>query len=710
MAGLDDELNKAKDLNKLFSDLRDSSQLLEKTFESIASFTNKMAKETKDFTGEFRVAGREAKSLSREAEKTSKQVKSNVTTERGRNSLARSYNNLIRDRNKLENTISYLQKLRANAGEEEGKRLDAVIEKLIDGVDQSDKVIDAFEEIETITERISKKTDWVRKLAEGIKDIPGIGPLLAGPIDSLVDGITQFQIGIDESLEGTERLKAELERVNNVLDAGAKAVALFALDGLFKANSSSIELAKNLGISREEAEILRGGFNQIAIDSNKSYLNASAFASALGQVGEEIGAISGYTTEQLQSQIELTKLVGLQGDEAANLIKYGIVQNKTQNELTTEILDQVVALEQQTGIQLKGQKILAEVARVNGQLGAQYGYNTQEIARAVVQANRLGLSLEETQGIAQNLLDFEQSITSELQAELLLGRNLNLEQARLLALQGDSAGAAAELAKQFGSAEEFSRLNVIQQQSLAEAMGMGVDELANSIKQQEVLNTLGAKNLDQLAEEGRLGELRNVKNGQFLYDQYKQQSAAEKFQDAMIKIQNAIGSIVEGPLGYLIDGMANVANNAGVVYATLGLMGAISLARTIGQLTTMAITLAASGTAGAATASALTFGLGAAAVIAGIVAIASTLSSQTEKAKQLATVDDMIMPAGYGDRILSTPKGQIALNNQDTVVAGTNLNQGNNEEAKRTNMLLERLITQNSEKPRLSPVGLYEVQ
>ena len=56
-----------------------------------------------------------------------------------------------------------------------------------------------------------------------------------------------------------------------------------------------------------------------------------------------------------------------------------------------------------------------------------------------------------------------------------------------------------------------------------------------------------------------------------------------------------------------------------------------------------------------------------------------------------ATADDMIS-SGYGDRILSTPKGSIALNNQDTLVAGTNLGGGNNE-SKRTNQLLERILT-----------------
>lgn len=705
-----DQVNNAKELNKLFEDLGKLTQEVEKTFSSISNNIGKAVKETEDFTGEFKIAKKDANDIVNQVGKLTKQQKSNLATQRGRNSIAKQYNDFLRSTQKLENTILYLQNLQRNATGEEAELLKQVVNELSNGLEPSREIAETFDGINDTLEKIESKTDWVRKLAEGVKDIPGIGPLLAGPLNSLVEGVAQFEIGIDESLTGAKRLEAQFERVNNVLDAAAKGIAAFALTGLFKANSSSIELARNLGISREEAEVLRGGFNQIAIDSGKSYLNAEAFANSLGQIGEEIGAISGFTTEQLQSQIELTRFVGLQSDEVANLIKFGIVQNKTQNELTTEILDQVVALEQQTGIQLKGQKILAEVARVNGQLGAQYGYNTQEIARAVVQANRLGLSLEETQGIAKNLLDFEQSITNELQAELLLGRDLNLEQARLLALQGDSAGAAAELAKQFGTAEEFSRLNVIQQESLASAVGMGVDELANSIKQQEVLNSLGAKNIEQLAEQGRLDELRNVKNGQFLYDQYLQQSAADKFQDAMTRIQSAIGSIVEGPLGSLIDMLSNAANSSGAIYGTLIAMGAISLARTIGQIGSLAVSLAASSVAGTSLASALTLGLGAAAVIAGIVAIASTMSSQTEKAKQLATVDDMVMPAGYGDRILSTPKGQIALNNQDTVVAGTNLNQGSNEETKRTNMLLERLITQNSEKPRLSPVGLYEVQ
>ena len=74
----------------------------------------------------------------------------------------------------------------------------------------------------------------------------------------------------------------------------------------------------------------------------------------------------------------------------------------------------------------------------------------------------------------------------------------------------------------------------------------------------------------------------------------------------------------------------------------------------------------------------------------------------------LFTADDAIMPSGYGDTIIKKGKGTIALNNNDSVVAGTNL--GGRSDMKETNQLLKMLVTQNNNKPEISPVGLYQVQ
>jgi hypothetical protein len=79
------------------------------------------------------------------------------------------------------------------------------------------------------------------------------------------------------------------------------------------------------------------------------------------------------------------------------------------------------------------------------------------------------------------------------------------------------------------------------------------------------------------------------------------------------------------------------------------------------------------------------------------------MSSASSQAK---TMDDGIIPPGYGDRIVSTPKGSIALNNQDTLVAGTNLG-GGGTDMNETNKLLAQLVKKT---PEMAPLGLYEVQ
>ena len=589
-----------------------------------------------------------------------------------------------------------------NASEEEAEALMQSLEVLVESELIAGNLLGKFEEIGEAAKKIDAQGEYFEKASTFVKSIPGLGGLLGPGFDKAAKGLREASLEENKLQRGLMKTSAIADGIGTIVD-----ISLVGM--LTKADSSTTNLAKQLAISKDSARDLRAAFNQIAIDSGTSALNAQNLTEAFIELGDSIGAVSGFNAEQVEEQGKLVNLVGLQANEAAKLAEFGILNGESTRSQTIDILEQVKLLEQETGIRLDGRKVLAEVANISGQLGAQYGYNTQQLAKAVIQANRLGLSLEDSQNIAGNLLNFEESITNELQAELLLGRSLNLEQARLLALQGDSAGAAAELAKQFGSAEEFSKLNVIQQQSLADAMGMSTDQLADSIRKQQVLNSLGVESLEQLEEQGRLDELRGDANGELLLQQYEQQSVANALTNAVNKIQSAFGSLLEGPLGGVLDMFVGMANSATAVYTAMGLLAGLSLVRLIGGIASMAASLVTAGVASAATASALTLGLGAVAVIAATSAIVASMMSAKEQAKTMQTEDDMIMPAGYGDRIISTPKGKIALNNNDTIVAGTNLGQGS-QDTKRTNMLLEKLIKQNDKKPQLSPVGLYEVQ
>ena len=65
--------------------------------------------------------------------------------------------------------------------------------------------------------------------------------------------------------------------------------------------------------------------------------------------------------------------------------------------------------------------------------------------------------------------------------------------------------------------------------------------------------------------------------------------------------------------------------------------------------------------------------------------------------------------SGYGGRVLLAGKDAFALNNSDTVLAGTNLGQGGggSTDMSATNKLLAQLVKKT---PEMAPLGLYEVQ
>jgi hypothetical protein len=107
-----------------------------------------------------------------------------------------------------------------------------------------------------------------------------------------------------------------------------------------------------------------------------------------------------------------------------------------------------------------------------GPVSAENYFKAEALAKAAFKAKEFGINLDQADKISEGLLDFESSITNQLSAELITGKELNMEKARLLALNGDIAGASAEILRQVGGTAEFSRMNRIQQEAIAKAVGL----------------------------------------------------------------------------------------------------------------------------------------------------------------------------------------------------------------------------------------------
>ena len=123
----------------------------------------------------------------------------------------------------------------------------------------------------------------------------------------------------------------------------------------------------------------------------------------------------------------------------------------------------------------------------------------------------MGLNLSTVEKISDSLLDFQSSLTAEFEAEVLLGRNLELSKARLLALDGDLNGVLKEIVKNVGTEVELNKLNRFERGALARALGVEATELAKIVSLQGK-SVVQQKTFADLAGEDGLSALTSIQN------------------------------------------------------------------------------------------------------------------------------------------------------------------------------------------------------
>jgi len=485
----------------------------------------------------------------------------------------------------------------------------------------------------------------------------------------------------EKRLEFLEKTKKALTNFTGIAFTLAGVVNM-----LFEADKSTTKLANNLGISRKEAQTLRNEYSDFVRNSGDLGLTTERLIEAQTNLSQELGIAVAFSKEELQTFNTLTKVMGVSNAAAAKLNLIAKASGTEYKNIQSNILKGAIATKNQLGVAISNKDVFEEIGKLSAGILVKFQNNPAALGAAVVQAKKLGLSLEQVNSVGESLLNWESSIENELKAELLTGRELNLERARAAALTGDQATLMAEVANQAGSLENFTKLNVIAQGALAGAFGMTGDQMAEMLMKQELINQYGdeaAKLNKEQAEEFK-------KSGLSLDDYLKKQGAQvelqEQFNNAVNQVKELFVSLTQGPFGTLVGMVNTLLTDFKLIYPLVGAIAGLmigqmavgafefgkSILKAIPSLMAMVGLSEANAIASITAAEAISFGLATFGIIAGITAAVSAMSSAKS-----TLADDAISP-GYGQRVLLSPEGSIAFNNNDTIVAGTNLKQGNN--------------------------------
>jgi len=309
---------------------------------------------------------------------------------------------------------------------------------------------------------------------------------------------------------------------------------------LFELDNQLTKIQQNFGFSGRATNQIRRDLGEIANRSGDSFIQSKKLVESFTELSNTLGFIVDSSGETLVTYTNLTKRFGLANKEAAQLTGLLRLQGKFTEESLYNLIGSTNEFKNQINPALNVKDILKDISGASAAIVVSLGNNPELLAQAAASARGLGLELGQVEKIADSLVNFESSIRAELEAELLTGKQLNLERARFAALTNDLTGLTEELAKNQEVINSFATGNRIQQAAIAKSLGMSRDELAEMVLQQDFLNNLSSNQANLIKSQNK--------------EQFEALSTQQRFNEAVSKLQDLLVNVVD-VLSPLIDGL-----------------------------------------------------------------------------------------------------------------------------------------------------------
>ena len=466
--------------------------------------------------------------------------------------------------------------------------------------------------------KIEKQIGLAGKALDGLKKIPILGEILniddakEDMRDLAKQGKGSFEIlgkGLSSAFSGLGPLA--------IIAGIAKAIQML-VGVMFEADKQITDVAKNLNVSKDRASDIRQSFFDIKNSASSfgqiqegNLILVENLVKTQTELNEALGLSVDLTEEQNRDfLVQLTnanKFLKLEKTETEGLVALFAQTGEEVEDIKNLILGTTKETKILTGFQVNERKILGDVLTTSNSIKLSIKGGTEALIQSTINANKFGISLKDLSSTTSALLNFEQSINDELNAELLLGRDLNLDRARAAALTNDQVVLTEEvgdLIKGFGP--DFQR-NSIAQEAFAKTLGKSREEIADMytkyLETEKLRNNqlkLGEDEIKQIKQKANLtvtqesllraGKLSGVEFYNILKESGVQserltellaglsvtslesQSSQEKFNDALASAKETFTRFVDGKT---LDKFANLLTQFINVWQSQGLIAAI---------------------------------------------------------------------------------------------------------------------------------------
>ena len=301
--------------------------------------------------------------------------------------------------------------------------------------------INALERMQLREEEINKAKEAGNELAGKAHDIYmrlTSGPLvlfvtLLEGVKKLIGAVSEISKEVQSSIGGSAASSAVLAK-NLKASQGLTRGAAIAATGL-GANVRTAQI--EAGLAADNMEVMKNA--SIGVNDAVIALQSGLSASQVAELAQTMSEVTDLSREAASSQ-----------------------------------LSSVMAFAEMNNVAPAA--VMSDMAENAAQLAIMTDGSADSMARLAVLARKAGIELSAMNSIADGLLNIEESLNAEFEASVMLNRDINLDLARQAALQNDMEGMVSAIQDELGGMD-FSSLDRLQRESLAGAVGLGVDDL-----------------------------------------------------------------------------------------------------------------------------------------------------------------------------------------------------------------------------------------
>jgi len=346
------------------------------------------------------------------------------------------------------------------ANENKGSKLDAKI---------SDKILSIEQELnEVIEERLIMQDKTVKSKKEAL------------------DILKRQQARQDKLNELAQKWKDRWQEFKEIANDPKIATGGFLVASADKAKdigNSFLDMQKSAGMAYTQTANMAG---TLASSVSSGWMVGVGFkdaAEAAGALTEELGDMDEISSNAVKNVASMAHSYGISNAESAKLIKSVKNISGDSTDIASNMLE--TAKNMAISANVAPGKVIKDMASNTEMMAGFSQDGGKNFAETAVQAAKLGISMSDINSMLNGILDVESSIEKEMEASVLLNRQISFDKARQLAMSGDTLGATKAILEQVGGIAEWENMSIMQRKSLAEAAGVELGVMSSMINSRD---------------------------------------------------------------------------------------------------------------------------------------------------------------------------------------------------------------------------------